>query len=130
LGTNNNSGEALWSICKKYLERKMMPTVRCWTDEENVLLARMVEEGFIKWSNGAPISDSSVHQTPIEAAIVNETRHEASLIMVLAILPFSPTKIRDALAVTALGATVYFCVLYLINDWFRALVSRAYSSTC
>ena len=50
----------------------------------------------------------------------------ASLIMVLAILPFSPTKIREVLAVTALGAAVYFSVLYLINDWFRGLVSRAY----
>ena len=52
----------------------------------------------------------------------------ASLIMVLPILSFRPMKIRDVLAVTSLGATVYFFVLYLINDWFRALVSRAYRS--
>ena len=50
----------------------------------------------------------------------------ASLIMTLAILPLRPMKIRDTLAVAALGATVYFSVLYLINNWFRALVSRAY----
>jgi len=50
----------------------------------------------------------------------------ASLIMTLAILPFRPTKIRDALAVTALGATVYFSVLYLASNWFRRIVSRAY----
>jgi len=52
----------------------------------------------------------------------------ASLIMTLVILPFSPTKIRDALTVTALGAAVYFSVLYLINGWFRGLVSRTYRS--
>jgi len=40
-----------------------------------------VDEGFIKWSNRALISDSSVHQTPVEASIVNETRNEATLIL-------------------------------------------------
>ena len=50
----------------------------------------------------------------------------ASLIMTLAILPFRPTKIRDALAVIALGATVYFSVLYILNSWFRGLISRTY----
>jgi len=50
----------------------------------------------------------------------------ASLIMTLAILPFRLVKIRDALVVAALGATVYFSFLYLMNDWFRRIVSRAY----
>jgi len=40
-----------------------------------------VEEGFVKWSSQALISNSAVHRTPVEAAIVNETRSEATLIL-------------------------------------------------
>jgi len=40
-----------------------------------------VDEGFVKWSNGALISDSGVHPTSVEATIVNETRNEATLIL-------------------------------------------------
>jgi len=40
-----------------------------------------VDEGFVKWSKEALISDSAVHHTQVEAAVVNETRHEATLIL-------------------------------------------------
>ena len=40
-----------------------------------------VDEGFLRLSNRALISNSTVHQTPVEVALVNETRNEATLIL-------------------------------------------------
>ena len=40
-----------------------------------------VDEGFLRWSNRAIMSNSAVHQTQVEAKLVNETRNEATLIL-------------------------------------------------
>ena len=40
-----------------------------------------VDEGFLKWSKRAIMSNSAVQQTHVEAKLLNETRNEATLIL-------------------------------------------------
>ena len=40
-----------------------------------------VDEGFLKWSKRAIMSNTAVQQTPVEDKILNETRNEATLIL-------------------------------------------------
>lgn len=50
----------------------------------------------------------------------------AGLAMCCVLFPLSPLKIREVLLTVALGAAVYFAVLYVIDGWFRNLAHQVY----
>ncbi|MEM4852598.1 MAG: hypothetical protein QXQ60_03455 [Thermofilum sp.] len=50
----------------------------------------------------------------------------AGLAMYCALTPLSPLRIREVLLAVALGAAVYFAVLYAIDSWFRDVARQLY----
>lgn len=47
----------------------------------------------------------------------------ASLAMCIVVVLANPLRIREVLLVALLGASVYFATLYLVDNWFRTLVT-------